>query len=72
MNNEQSKHINELEGKMMESNKEELNTFCKQYIAYGFLERASATYPDKALGGYLAEIFMAIDEYEKYIDGMDK
>ena len=51
---------------------EKRNIFNKQEIAYGFLEWASATYTEKALGGYLAEIFMAIDEYERYIDEMDE
>ena len=57
---------------MMENNEERRNIFNKQEIAYGFLEWASATYTEKALGGYLAEIFMAIDEYEQYIDEMDE
>ena len=51
---------------------EKQSIFNKQEIAYGFLEWASATYTEKALGGYLAEIFMAIDEYEQYIDEMDE
>ena len=52
---------------MMNNNKEKQIYFDKQDIAYGFLKWASATYTEKDLGGYLAEIFMAIDKYEQHI-----
>jgi hypothetical protein len=50
---------------------EKHSLFDKQAIAYGFLEYGG-DYDDKTIGGYLSEIFKAIDEYEQYIAELDE
>lgn len=40
----------------------------KQKVAYGFISVTSASYPEDVMGERLGELFMAIDDYEKYLE----
>ena len=52
----------------MKKEKERHPLFDKSRIAYGFLKSMSAIITEEIIGEYLGYIFLAIDDYEDYID----